>query len=238
VDRVLAVMLCYNTCEATEQVLERFPAERDYDVLLINDGSTDRTGEVLSQCGFEVVEHETNRGLGAALRTGIAYALKNHYDVVAIMAGNGKDSPQGIPDLVRPILEGRCDYVQGSRFLRGGRSDNLPLSRYLMIRAFGILLSLIFRVRITDPANGFRAYRLDILKDKRINIWQDWLDHYEFETYLNTNVLRFGYRYCEVPVSKVYPKNKKRVKYSHIRPFVDWWSIVRPLFMIYLHIKK
>ena len=91
--------------------------------------------------------------------------------------------------------------------------------------------------RETPEDLGFRAYRLDILNDPRINVWQGWLDHYEYETYLNLNVLRFGYRYREVPVSKLYPA-KKKVKYTHIRPFIDWWSILRPILFLYLRIKR
>jgi len=236
--KVLVSAMCYNTRDATKGVLDKFPEARDYDVLLVNDGSTDDTSELLKQYKFNVLEHTTNKGLGAAIKTAIGYAIRNHYDVIVLMAGNGKDNPQEIPNLVKPILEQGCDYVQGSRFLKGGGWDNLPPSRYIMIRTYAILLSTIFGTAITDPLNGFRAYRLDILNDKRINIWQDWLDHYELETYLNLNVLRFKYKYREVAVSKLYPSRRKKVKYSHVRPFIDWWSIIRPHVLISLRIKK
>lgn len=236
--RTLVTVCCYNTAEATQRVLDRFPEDRDYDVLLVNDGSGDGTGEVLSKSGFKVITHEQNRGLGAALKTGIGYGIEKEYDIIVVMAGNDKDDPREIPRLIEPILKDGADYVQGSRFLRGGRWDNLPASRYLMIRAYSILLSLIFRTRITDPANGFRAYRLSIFDDERIDIWQDWLDHYEFETYFYLKVLKLGYKYSEVPVSKLYPERKRKVKYSHVRPFVDWWSILRPLLLVGFHIKK
>jgi dolichol-phosphate mannosyltransferase len=231
-------MLCYNTRDATKAVLDRFPEERSYDVLVINDGSTDGTSEVLKQCIFNIIEHPTNKGIGGGLKTAIRYARENNYDAIAVMAGNGKDDPREIPNMIRPIAEDGCDYVQGSRFLEGGRWDNLPTSRYLMIRGFAVVMSLLYRTRITDPLNGFRAYRLSIFDDKRINIWQDWLEHYEFETYLNIQVLKCGYKYCEAAVSKLYPDKKKKVKYSHVRPVVDWWHIIRPLFLLNFGIKK
>jgi dolichol-phosphate mannosyltransferase len=236
--RTLVTVCCYNTRDATRRFLDRFPEERDYDVLLINDGSTDGTRDILSKEGFKVIEHEQNRGLGAAIKTGIGYALENKYDIIVIMAGNDKDDPNEIPKLTKAIFEDGYDYVQGSRFFKGGRWDNLPLSRYVMIRLYSILLSVIFRTKITDPANGFRAYRASIFDDERIDIWQDWLNHYEFETYLTIYVLKIGYKYGEVPVSKIYPKRKRKVKYSHIRPFVDWWSILRPLLLVGFRIKK
>ena len=236
--KVLVSVLCYNTCDATKAVLAKFPEQRGYDVLVVNDGSTDGTRDVLKEFDFNAVEHPTNRGVGGALKTAIGYGIENHYDIIAIMAGNGKDDPREIPNLVRPILEHGVDYVQGSRFLEGGKWDNLPLSRYIMIRGYALLLSVLLRTRITDTLNGFRAYRLSIFNDERINIWQDWLEHYELETYLSLKVLTCGFKYCEVAVSKLYPAKGKGVKYSHIRPFVDWWSIIRPLFLLYLRIKK
>lgn len=239
--RILVSLVCYNTSSATDGVLAKFPQERDYDVLLVNDGSTDETSQVFRKYGFKTIEHPHNKGLGAAIKSAARYALDHGYDILVIMAGNGKDNPQEVPQVVKPILEGKADYVQGSRFLHGGAWDNLPIFRLVMIKTYGFLLTVFTRIRVTDPLNGFRAYRLDILKDKRINVWQDWLDHYEYETYLNYNVLRLGYHYREVAVSKLYPargKSKRKVKYTHIRPFVDWWSILRPLFLLTLGIKK
>jgi dolichol-phosphate mannosyltransferase len=236
--KVLVSVLCYNTCDATKAVLSKFPEERDYDVLVVNDGSTDGTRDVLKEFDFNVVEHPANRGVGGALKTAIGYGMKNHYDVITIMAGNGKDNPLEIPNLLRPILEDGFDYVQGSRFLKGGRWDNLPPARYIMIRGYALFLSVLLRARITDTLNGFRAYRLDIFNDERINIWQDWLEHYELETYLSLKVLTCGFKYCEVAVSKLYPERRRGVKYSHVRPFIGWWSIIRPIFLLYLGIKK
>ena len=236
--KTLVAMLCYNTCDATKTVLDKFPEERAYDILVVNDGSTDGTSEMLKQYDFNLIEHPTNRGIGGGLKTAIRYAIDNSYDVIAVMAGNGKDDPGELPALLRPIIEDGCDYVQGSRFLEGGRWDNLPRGRYVMIRGFAVVMSLLYRAKITDPLNGFRAYRLSIFDDERINIWQDWLEQYEFETYLNVLVLKHGYKYCEAAVSKLYPDRRKKVKYSHVRPVVDWWHIIRPLFLLNLGITK
>ncbi|MFH1888998.1 MAG: glycosyltransferase family 2 protein [Candidatus Omnitrophota bacterium] len=238
--RVLVSLLCFNTRNATEGVLNKFPpSDGSYDVIVVNDGSTDGTTELLySFKRFKVIEHPQNRGLGAAIKTSAKFALENNYDILVIMAGNGKDNPEEIPKIFRPVAQGEADYVQGSRFLNGGSSDNLPPFRYVMIKVYAFFLSFITRRRVTDPLNGFRAYRLDILKDPRINVWQDWLNHYEYETYLNLNVLRFGFKYREVPVSKLYPEKKKKIKYTHIRPFIDWWSILRPILFLYLRIKR
>ena len=234
----LTAVLCYNTCHSTEKALNKFPKERSYDVLLVNDGSTDNTGQLIRRYDYQIIEHPTNKGLGAAIKTAIKYGFDHDYEFIVIMAGNGKDNPLEIPRLLRPLKEENYDYVQGTRFLKGGSWDNLPIFRYTMIKIYGYLLTLFMHKKITDPLNGFRAYRLDILNDDRINIWQDWLNHYEYETYLNFNVLKFGFKYKEVPVSKLYPARKKKAKYTHIRPFLDWWSILRPIPLLLFNLKK
>lgn len=91
--------------------------------------------------------------------------------------------------------------------------------------------------RGTDALNGFRAYKLSLFNDARINIWQEWLDQYQLETYLHYKVLALRYKVIEIPVSKIYPK-EKNVKYSHIRPFIDWWKILSPVLFLLLRIKK
>ena len=90
-------------------------------VLAVDDGSTDRTSETLKQYEFcNVIRHPTHQGCGDAIRSAYRYALENNFDIFVIMAGNGKDDPAQIELLLAPILRDEADYVQGSRFLKGG----------------------------------------------------------------------------------------------------------------------
>jgi len=234
-NKILAIVVCYNTAHETKTTLSKFPRDKNYDVLVINDGSTDSTSEFIKVHNFNVIEHARNMGVGAAIKTGIRYALENGYQIVVVLAGNNKDNPLELSHLISPIVKEEYDYVQGSRFIPGGNWDNLPPFRFIMVKIHALLFSLITGRKCTDCLNGFRAYKLAILNDPRINIWQDWLDRYELETYLHYKVLKLGYKFKEVPVSKIYPKNWRKVKYTHIRPFVDWWIILRPL--VYLLLK-
>jgi glycosyltransferase involved in cell wall biosynthesis len=88
----------------------------------------------------------------------------------------------------------------------------------------------------TDVTNGFRAYRLALLDDPRIDLSQAWLDRYELEYYLHYKVLSLGYRYAEVPVSKRYPADG--LPTSKIRLSRDYWSLLRPLVLLTLHVRK
>lgn len=98
------------------------------------------------------------------------------------------------------------------------------------------MVYLLTGFKSTDSSNGFRAYKLSLFKDKRINVFQDWLDRYELETYLHYKVLTLGYKVLEVPVSKDYLPGIR--KYSKIRPVIDWWKMARPLFLLKLGLKN
>ena len=91
--------------------------------------------------------------------------------------------------------------------------------------------------RCTDLTNGFRAYRLALLRDPRVNVWQAWLDNYEYEYYVHWKAYTLGYKVAEVPVTKSYPP-QKGVGYSKIRPFSGWWSMLRPFVLLALRIKR
>jgi dolichol-phosphate mannosyltransferase len=104
------------------------------------------------------------------------------------MAGNGKDQPKEIPRLLNPILSKQYDYVQGSRFLQGGNPVKNPFFRRTFSRLFPFAWTLLTKFRCTDVTNGFRAYKLSLFRDNRINIWQSWLDGYELEYYIHYKV--------------------------------------------------
>lgn len=186
---------------------------------------------------IKTIQNPVRKGIGYAIRQGYKYALDNRFELIVVMAGNGKDDPREIPRLTVPILEEGYDYVQGSRFLRGGRREKNPFLRSIFTRVFPYVWSLMTGVRCTEVTNGFRAYRASITEDSRVNVWQSWLDNYELEYYLHYKVLTLGYKFTERPVSKDYSTFKDK-KYSHISPSTDWWQIVGPLFLLRLGVRK
>jgi dolichol-phosphate mannosyltransferase len=235
--RVMAGVGAYNEERTIGNVLERFEPGLVDEIVVIDDGSTDRTPQIIAQYPVSCIRHDTNRGAGAGIKALIRYALEHGYDAIVIMGGNGKDDPREIPRLLAPILDDGYDYVQGSRYLPGGTAAHQPLHRSILIRLLAVLYRLLTGFPSTDPSNGFRAYRLSLFDDPRIDIWQEWLDRYEMEHYLNYLVLKLGYRAVEVAVSKTYPA-QRRVRYSHVRPIVDWWQGLRPIFYLLLGLKK
>lgn len=219
-------------------VVSRIPRNRVDGILVVDDGSRDATAEVARREGATVISHAERRGVGYSIRAAIRWGREHGFDLLVVMAGNNKDDPSEIPCLIDPIVLEGYDFVQGSRYLGGVRSGgDMPLYRKLSTRyVHPLLFSLVSGKRITDSTNGFRALRLALFDDPRIDIDQPWLDQYELEPYLLLKAITLGYRVREVPVSKIYPSYK--MGYTKMRPITGWWSILRPLVYLGLHIKK
>ncbi len=219
------------------EVVRRVPRPLVDEVLVIDDGCTDRSPEVARALGATVLPMGRVAGVGAALREGYRYARQKSYDVAIVMAGNNKDAPEEIPQLVDPIAEGRADFVQGSRFLkRDANFGPMPAYRKLATRVHPLLFSAVARRWVTESTNGFRAVHRRVLEDARLDLEQPWLDAYELEPYLYLRCIQLGYRTAEVPVTKVYPP--RRLGQTKMKPVTGWWSILRPLVYMGLGLRK
>jgi len=234
--KILAMAAALNEAGKIGEVVKRIPRDLVDSILVIDDGSTDTTAEEAKRFGADVISFGTIQGAGAAVRRAIEHAIANGFDIIVILAGNNKDAPEEIIRLVSPIVDEGYDFVQGSRFLPGGHYGNMPYYRNIATRIHPIIFSIVTGKRITDSTNGFRAFRISLFKDPRINLWQDWLNEYELEPYLYYKVIKCGYKTTEVPVTKVYPP--KQLGYTKMKPITGWWSILRPLILLPLGLKR
>jgi len=234
--RFAVIAPCLNEEDRITRVVQRVRSVGIADeIIVVDDGSTDHSAAFSKKLGATVLHAPKSQGVGAALRAGLAYAAE-HYPVAVIIAGNDKDDPFQIPRLLDPIVAERADFVQGSRYLPGGGvGGGMPWHRRVATRLHPFLFSCLTRKKLTESTNGFRAFRLGLLADPRLDLYQSWLDHYELEPYLLYKALTLGYRCEEVPVTKVYPPVGER--YTRMRAGRDWWSILRPLVLLRLGLR-
>lgn len=235
--RIILIAPAYNEETKIGEVVRRVPREIVDSMLVVDDGSTDRTAEVARDAGARVESLGAVLGVGAAIRRGYEIARAEEFDIAVVIAGNNKDAPEELPRLLDPICDEDCDFVMGSRYLPGGvAGGDMPLYRRFATRLHPSLVGLFCRKRITESTNGFRAMKVSVLDDPRIDLDQRWLDHYELEVYLLMKVLKLGYRTREVPVSKIYPP--RSLGQTKMRPVLDWWKMLRPVFYLGLGLRR
>src|SRR6185295_2803288 len=235
--RVLCVAPAWNEGERIARVVSAVPSEHVETTVVVDDGSTDETAGYAERAGATVILAGVNCGVGAAIRSGIDFAIKHGYEIVVVVSGGGKTPPEQIPRLLEAITRDGVELAQGSRYLEGGEFLRMPLRRRLGTRAYTLLFSLFCGHRVTDASSGFRAFNVSLFDDKEIDLWQDWLDRYELEPYLLFKALRRGHRVVEVPVTIEYPKTDG-IAYTKMRAITDWWKIFRPILFLGLGIKR
>jgi glycosyl transferase family 2 len=164
VDKIAILIPAYNEAENIAHVLDQMPAEVcgvRTEVLVVDDGSRDGTGDVAAAHGALVARHVTNRGGGAALRTGYRLMVESGALIVVTLDADGQHLPSEMPRLVQPVLDGEVDVAHGSRVL--GHADRNHFARELGIVFFNRLVSFITRTHVTDCSNGYRAVRTTVL---------------------------------------------------------------------------
>ncbi len=191
------------------------------DLVICDGGSTDGSLEERTLRKLQVNTLLVKKGegrQGAQLRMGIYWALGRGYKGIITIDGNNKDSIEDIPRFIQKLEEG-YDFVQGSRFIKGGRAVNTPLTRSIAVRLIHApLISLTAGQRFTDTTNAYRAYSARYLSDGRVAPLRDIFMTYELLAYLSVRATQLGYRACEIPVTRAYPrKGKTPTKISFLK---------------------
>jgi len=234
--KIVVVAPAYNEAGKIGNVVRKIPRDLVDEVVVIDDGSHDKTYEIAEKAGATILRHRKNLGVGAAIRSGIDYALAKGLDIVVVISGDDQHVPAEISRVVSPIVFEGYDFVQGSRRLVGKTYKNITLFRRITTRIFALIFRLFTSFPCTDATNGFRAFKTTIFQDKKINIWQDWLNTYELEPYLYYKVATSKLRIKEVPVTVIY--HAKIVGWTKMKPFIDWWRIISPLFYLKFGLRK
>ncbi len=173
-----------------------------------DDGCTDPSRLQDLKVNALLVKHDLGKQ-GAQLRMGIWWALQRGYKGILTIDGNNKDSIEDVPHFIRKLEEG-YDYVQGSRFIQGGKAVNTPWIRMLALRLLHApIISWTAHQRFTDTTNAFRGYSARYLQDQKVQPLRDVFQTYELLAYLSVRATQIGLKACEIPVTRAYPKNEK-----------------------------
>jgi len=224
--RVAVVVPAYNERGKIGAVVRKVPRDLAACVIVVDDCSSDGTDAEAREAGAEaVIRHPVNRGVGAAIRSGLFHARAQGFAYAAILSGDDQHEPDQLTRVLGPLFEDQADLVQGSRWLPGGATPGIPPSRRWLTHLYSWLFRLASGFPSTDGTNGFRAFRLALLDDPRLRLDQSWLDRYELEPYLLYQVVRFGYRVREAPVTVRYHSRGT----TKMRPLQDGWRILRSI---------
>ena len=193
--KVLVIIPAYNEEKSIEKVVENlinnYP---QYDYLIVNDGSTDRTEEICREKNYNFVTLPVNLGIGGGVQTGYMYAVKNDYDIAIQTDGDGQHNPEYIEKLIEPIVKGEADMTIGSRFIEK-EGFQTSFMRRMGINIIKGVIKMCCGVTIKDNTSGFRASSKELTKYFSENYAQD----YPEPEAIVTSVLN-GYTVKEVPV--------------------------------------
>ena len=182
------------------------------DIILCDGGSSDGSMESdrLKRLGVSALLVKQGPGKqGAQLRMGIYFAKLRNYRGIVTIDGNNKDSIEDIPVFIRK-LEAGYDFVQGSRFVKGGKAIHTPLIRLISLRLLHApVISLTAGKWYTDTTNAYRGYSMKYLLDDRVQVFRDLFVTYELLAYLSVRADQLGMKTCEIPVTREYPKAGK-----------------------------
>lgn len=195
--KTFCIIPAYNEATTIFEVINKVKPMVD-EVVVINDGSSDKTKELAKTSGTIVLSHIINRGQGAALETGNKYALNNGAEIIVHFDADGQFLAEEIKDIILPIIKGEADIVFGSRFL--GKKSNLPsFKKYIIIPLAHLVNKIFIGTTLTDPQNGFRAMSAETAR--KIIIEQDGMAH---NTEIISKTFENNLKIKEIPITVIY----------------------------------
>lgn len=200
------------------------------DIVICDGGSTDGSTDdnTLKNLDVNTLLVKIGSGKqGAQLRMGFYFAKERGYKGIITIDGNNKDSIEDVGEFIKK-LESGFDFVQGSRFVKGGKAINTPLFRLISVKLIHApIISLTAHQRFTDTTNAYRAYSARYLVDDKTAIFREVFSGYELLAYLSVRATQLGYKACEIGVTRAYPKQGRTP--TKISFFKGNWNLMKIL---------
>jgi len=190
------IMPAYNEEKMIGRVLDSLCNEGYDDIIVVNDGSKDRTAKIAKSKGADVYSHAVNRGLGGALGTGFHIAIQRDSDIIVTFDSDGQHDPQDVKKIITPIAQNRADVVIGSRLIR---PRGMPVLRRVGNLGLNVITYALFGVWTTDSQSGLRAFSKHAAK--RIDIKSNKM---EVSSEIIKEIGAKRLRFAEVPIKPIY----------------------------------
>lgn len=215
----LIIIPALNAAETIAAIVRNCKAVNER-VLVVDDGSTDGTAGIAREAGAEVVSHPVNRGKGAALKTGFAYALDQGFDAVVSLDADGQHLPAEIPKFFLAREESGADLIIGGRAHLFGQM--LPRRRFAN-RFSARCIAFASKTNVTDSQSGYRLYSAQLLRAIRLRT-----DGFEMESEVIVQAGRRGFKILLIPIDLAFVDGQST---SHYKPLMDTvriaWTVVR-----------
>ncbi len=209
-DKVLIIIPAFNEEKSLGKLLKSISSiVPRKDVLVVDDGSQDKTAIIAKRAGCRVLSQKTNQGKGLALRAGFAFALKSGYDAVITMDADGQHDPSEIPKFLKSFKKSGADFIIGTR---EQNLSEMPFLRFLVNKTTSLVTSILAGVRIHDSQSGYRLIRSILIK--KINLKTE---RFQMETEIIIKAAMKKFSIIEVPIKTIYFKKFK----SYINPLID-----------------
>ena len=215
--KVCLLLPAYNESKTIGQIIQESSAFID-EIIVIDDGSSDETGEIAAACRAICLKNPTNCGKGYALRKGFAYALARGYELIFTMDSDGQHQPADIPRFLEYFGNTRPDILIGARDTQDFRTS-MPLHRRVNNRLISYVGSKLCGQRVPDFQSGYRLIRAEVLRQVELET-----ERYETESELLIKAGRLGFRIESLPIQTRYGD-----EISHIKPLREMWLFTKLL---------
>ena len=205
--RVSVLIPSYNESKAIGSLIKDLKG-KGLSVCVVDDGSTDQTGSIAQREGAIVIGHNVNKGKGASLRDGFEYALKEGFDAVLVMDGDGQHEARDADFFLKKMDETDADIIIGNRM---SDTSSMPLTRHITNKIMSLVISKMCGHRIPDTQCGFRLIKRSVLENIKLKS-----SNFEIESELLLKAAKKGFRIESVPIKTIYADERSR-----INPVID-----------------
>lgn len=198
----VALIPAYNEEAAIKRLIEEVKKHTD-NILVVNDGSSDRTGDILRELRVDYLSHEKNQGKGASLIDGFKYLVNKEFDYILTLDGDGQHAPDDIPAFIESAAQTGADMIVGNRM---ADTKDMPFDRYLTNRFMSFVISKLAGQRVPDSQCGFRLIHKKVLQSIDIET-----KNYDTESEIIIKASQAGFKISSVPVRTIYANEISKI---------------------------